>query len=190
MLFENEKHILLAFSRSPKSTGFKGPFEGVVEQLWGPPLESQFRPLPVWIANQVDWARYLTCKLFDYDPHFTAWCRRPCVCVCVCVCVYIKQVHLYKTSFKNSAYPYSMWCTHTCLFQSFFNAILFFFKEASFFFFKFIYLFIYVWLCWVFVSVQGLSLVAASGDLSSSRCAGLSLLRPFLLRSTGSRRAG
>ena len=50
-------------------------------------------------------------------------------------------------------------------------------------------LFIYFWLCWVFVSVQGLSLVAASGDHSSSRCTGLSLSRPLLLRSTGSRRA-
>ena len=36
----------------------------------------------------------------------------------------------------------------------------------------------------------GLSLVAASGGHSSSRCAGLSLSRPLLLRSTGSRRAG
>ena len=59
-----------------------------------------------------------------------------------------------------------------------------------FFFFKFIYLFIYFWLCWVFVSVRGLSLVAASGGHSSSQCAGLSLSRPLLLRSTGSRRAG
>ena len=60
-----------------------------------------------------------------------------------------------------------------------------------FFFFKFYYLFIiYFWLCWVFVSVRGLSLVAASGGHSSSRCAGLSLSRPLLLRSTGSRRAG
>ena len=60
-------------------------------------------------------------------------------------------------------------------------------------FFNFIYLFIYLfylWLCWVFVSVRGLSLVAASGGHSSSRCAGLSLSRPLLLRSTGSRRAG
>ena len=56
-------------------------------------------------------------------------------------------------------------------------------------FFNF-YLFIYLWLCWVFVSVRGLSLVAASGDHSSSRCAGLSLSRPLLLRGTGSRRAG
>ena len=50
-------------------------------------------------------------------------------------------------------------------------------------------LFIYFWRCWVFVSVRGLSLVAASGGHSSSRCAGLSLSRPLLLRSTGSRRA-
>ena len=53
--------------------------------------------------------------------------------------------------------------------------------------FLFIYLFIF-WLCWVFVSVRGLSLVAASGGHSSSRCAGLSLSWPLLLRSTGSRR--
>ena len=60
----------------------------------------------------------------------------------------------------------------------------------SFFKNKFIYLFIYFWLCWVFVSVRGLSLVAVSGGHSSSRCAGLSLSWPLLLRSTGSRHAG
>ena len=54
----------------------------------------------------------------------------------------------------------------------------------------FIYLFTYLWLCWVFVSAWGLSLVVASGGHSSSRCTGLSLSRPLLLRSTGSRRAG
>ena len=37
--------------------------------------------------------------------------------------------------------------------------------------------------------MRGLSLVAASGGHSSSRCAGLSLSRPLLLWSTGSRRA-
>ena len=64
-------------------------------------------------------------------------------------------------------------------------------RQRSFFFLiLFIYLFIYLWLFWVFVSVRGLSLVVASGDHSSSRCAGLSLSRPLLLRSTGSRRAG
>ena len=86
-------------------------------------------------------------------------------------------------------------------FLSFFKSIVFFFKSnlfylfiflkyiSSFFFLNF-YLFIYFWLCWVFVSVWGLSLVAESGGHSSSRCAGLSLSRPLLLRSTGSRRAG
>ena len=51
-------------------------------------------------------------------------------------------------------------------------------------------LFIYFGLCWVFVSVRGLSLVVASGGHSSSRCADLSLSWPLLLRSTGSRHAG
>ena len=45
-------------------------------------------------------------------------------------------------------------------------------------------------LCWVFVSVLGLSPVAASGGHSSSQYAGLSLSWPLLLQSTGSRRAG
>ena len=42
------------------------------------------------------------------------------------------------------------------------------------------YLCMYVWLCWVLVSVRGLSLVAASGGHSSSRCAGLSPSRPLV----------
>ena len=69
------------------------------------------------------------------------------------------------------------------------TSILFFFNI---YFFKFfIYLFIfYLWLCWVFVSVRGLSLVVASGGLSSSRWAGLSLSRPLSSRCTGSRSAG
>ena len=54
----------------------------------------------------------------------------------------------------------------------------------------YLFLFFYLWLCWVFVSVRGLSPVAASGGHSSSRCAGLSLSRPLLLRSTGSRCPG
>ena len=45
-------------------------------------------------------------------------------------------------------------------------------------------------MCWVLVSVQGLSPVAASGGHSSLRCAGLSLSWPLPLRSTGYRRAG
>ena len=72
----------------------------------------------------------------------------------------------------------------------FFVLIFIMFGVFFFFFFKFIYLFIYFWLCWVFVSVRGLSLAAVSGGHSSSRCAGLLLSWPLLLRSTGSRRAG
>ena len=70
--------------------------------------------------------------------------------------------------------------------NSSFLLLFFFLMKAS----LFIYLFYFLGLCWVFVSVPGLSLVAASGGHSSSRCAGLSLLRSLLLRSTGSRCAG
>ena len=57
-------------------------------------------------------------------------------------------------------------------------------------FLKFIYLFIYFWLCWVFVAARGLPLVAASRGYSSLRCAGCSLRWLLLLQSTGCRRAG
>ena len=70
------------------------------------------------------------------------------------------------------------------VFWGFFLKIFFFFLMWT------IFKFIYFWLCWVFISVRGLSLVAASGGHSSSRCVGPSLSRPLLLRSTGSRRAG
>ena len=75
---------------------------------------------------------------------------------------------------------------------SFPPSLSFIYKAAFFFFLNFLGLFIYfyLWLCCVFVSVRGLSLVAASGGHSSSQCTGLSLSRPLLLRSTGSRRAG
>ena len=54
----------------------------------------------------------------------------------------------------------------------------------------FIYLFIYLFLAVLGLRFcQGLSPVAASGGHSSSRCSGLSLSRPLLSRSTGSRRA-
>ena len=81
-------------------------------------------------------------------------------------------------------------------FLSHVREVFFFFlnlPNGSFFFFFwsfFKFLFIYLWLWWVFVSVRGFSLVVASGGHSSSRCAGLSLSGPPLLRSTGSRRAG
>ena len=71
----------------------------------------------------------------------------------------------------------SLWeLTRTCL-----NCNNLFFKKNY---------YLFIWLCWVFISVRGLPPVAASGGHSSSRCAGLSSSRPLLLRSTGSRRAG
>ena len=73
------------------------------------------------------------------------------------------------------------------------NSWLFFFlmfRPLIFLFFLLLLFFLFLAVCWVFVSVQGLSLVVASGGHSSSRCAGLSLSWPLLLRSTGSRRAG
>ena len=71
--------------------------------------------------------------------------------------------------------------------------IIFFFNSYI------IYLFIYLFIAVLGLRfVRGLSLVPASGghssswcrDHSSSRCAGLSLSRPLLLRGTGSRHAG
>ena len=55
--------------------------------------------------------------------------------------------------------------------------------------FLFFYFFNF-WLCWVFVAVCGLSLVAASRGYSSLRCTGFSLQWLLLLQSTGSRHTG
>ena len=46
------------------------------------------------------------------------------------------------------------------------------------------------WLCWVFVAVRGLSLVAASGGYSSLWCTGFSPRWLLLFWSTGSRCTG
>ena len=85
-------------------------------------------------------------------------------------------------SFRYFPYTISLFCSNPFSF--------FFFLIVHLFIYLFIYLFIHFWLCWIFVSVRGLSPVAASGGHSSSRRAGLSLSRPLLLWSTGSRRAG
>ena len=85
---------------------------------------------------------------------------------------------------------------HTPAGHRFFLLFFPFFLSLSLFYLEFLYLFIYFIFIYlfmsvlVFVSVRGLSLAAASGGHSSSRCAGLSLSRPLLLRSTGSRCAG
>ena len=72
---------------------------------------------------------------------------------------------------------------HVFLLPTLVRFFLFSLKGCLSFFFL---IYFYLWLCWVFVSVRGLSPVAASGGHSSSRCAGLSLSRPLLLRSAGS----
>ena len=84
---------------------------------------------------------------------------------------------------RNKIYSYFINCQKKKP-TTFFFFLIFFFLNLL-----FIY-YVYFWLCRVFVSVWGLSPVAASGGHSSSRCAGLSLSRPLLLRSTGSRRSG
>ena len=81
--------------------------------------------------------------------------------------------------------------THSTLHKLLFSVVVFCLFVCLFLSFILFYLFIYyLWLCWVFVSVRGLSLVVASGGHSSSRCAGPSPSRPLLLQSTGSRHAG
>ena len=117
---------------------------------------------------------------------------------------YLHFAHLLNSSFFNPQESQFCLLSHLLLlsfswhsYLSSFPHFYFLFSPSPssvvpllFFFLIFIYLFIYLWLCWVFVSVRGLSPVAASGGHSSSRCAGLSLSRPLLLQSTGSRRAG
>ena len=58
------------------------------------------------------------------------------------------------------------------------------------FFFKFLFIYLFMAALGLRFCARAFSLVAASGGHSSSRCVGLSLSRPLLLRSTGSRRTG
>ena len=64
------------------------------------------------------------------------------------------------------------------------------FPQPSSFFIFFLNLFIYFWLCWIFIAACGLCLVVASGGYSLLRCTGFSLQWLLLLRSTGSRSMG
>ena len=60
----------------------------------------------------------------------------------------------------------------------------------TFFFYKKGFIYLFIWLCWVFIAVHGLSLVVASGGYSSLRCVGFSLWWLLLLWSMGFRPAG
>ena len=82
---------------------------------------------------------------------------------------------------------------YTCMNTYILFQILFPFGYYKIFFFipyLCIHLFIYFWLCWVFVAARGLSLVVASGGYSLLWCVGFSLQWLLLLRSTGSRCVG
>ena len=95
--------------------------------------------------------------------------------------------------YQNEAitFPHKLMCLSRCLIFEYpvlniyyltmyrpWNYFFFFFKylfvctRSYLFIYFYIYFYIYFWLCWVFLSVRGLSPVAASGDHSSSRCAG------------------
>ena len=58
-------------------------------------------------------------------------------------------------------------------------SFFFFFNSNLYLFIYFIFIFIF-WLCWVLVSVRGLSPVVASGGHPSSRCAGLFTIKASL----------
>ena len=88
--------------------------------------------------------------------------------------------------FLRKLYCFTQWCEGSLFSTSSPTFVI----CTLFFFFLILFIYLFIWLCWVFVSVRGLSLVAASGGHSSSQCAGLSLSRPLLLGSTGSRCAG
>ena len=60
----------------------------------------------------------------------------------------------------------------------------------NYFLFFILNLFIYFWVCWVFVAARGLSLVAASRGYSSLWCVGFSLQWLLLLWSMCSRHVG
>ena len=111
-----------------------------------------------------------------------------CLLKDICTRMFITALFALGKNLKQPKWPYNTVC---------YTSFYFYFCHwvganchLVVFFLRMRLLFIYLWLCWVFVSVRGLSLVAASGGHSSSQCTGLSLSRPLLLRSTGSRRAG
>ena len=72
-----------------------------------------------------------------------------CVCVCVCIYIYINYIII---NFSASLNKYFLKCS-----------LIFFFLEIYF-------LFVYFWLCWVFVAMHTLSLVVVSGVYSSLQC--------------------
>ena len=87
---------------------------------------------------------------------------------------------------------YLFCCNHKWVFPLMLYLIIGYFlqKSTDFFSFNLFILFIYFWLCWVFVAARRLSLVVVSRGYSSLQCTGFSLRWLLLLWNRGSRRTG
>ena len=91
---------------------------------------------------------------------------------------------IYLFSMNTNSESGHLWLNSNFMVKSFrFSSLIFFFVFL-------VNLFIYFWLCWVFVAVRGLSLAVVSGGYSSLWCEGFSLRWLLLLQSTDSRRVG
>ena len=101
-----------------------------------------------------------------------------------CFICYSKSCCLDKVSFRSLGRLLSFWPQEYCL-DPIRGLQISFLKKINLFI-----LFIYFWLCLVFVAACGLSLVAESGGYSSLRCMGFPLRWLLLLQSTGSRHEG
>ena len=96
---------------------------------------------------------------------------------------------LLNSALQDKSGPWSLFVNKVIVGHSLAHSFMYCLWLLFFFFFFFLF-FYFFWLCWVLVSAQGPSPVAASGGHSSLWCTGLSLSWPLLLWSPGSRRAG
>ena len=99
------------------------------------------------------------------------------------------MVVLYLTFLRNVQYCLPQWLYKFTLPPTVYKGSLFSTSSPTLVIACF-FIYLYFWLCWVFIAACGLSLVAASRGYSSLQCAGFSLQWLLLLWSTGSRRTG
>ena len=126
----------------------------------------------------VMWRWFLKLWVEKISKWNVTWILRPIFLPCTSTEIILLMVKL-NTQVRKLLWIYAKYISH---FQSIPFFPLPFIKSFNGSSFLNLFLFIYFWLCWVFISVRGLSLVAASGDHSSSRCAGLSLLWPLVAK--------